>query len=164
MADLLSTVLVTYAAFTVASWRIDGLDRRWIVVAMGGAAIPDLVKVQILVDADVIGNALGVPFSYSPVASIAGVVVVAGIIALFFGEQWRRQAYAVLLASGGFSLVIDGLRVYADGFANFYLYPLWIRPPTPGLFVSADPAVLVVALLVSGVTFGIDRWLTTNPS
>ncbi|CCQ33094.1 membrane-bound metal-dependent hydrolase protein [Halorhabdus tiamatea SARL4B] len=158
MAELLSTVLVTYAAFTIAGWWLDGLDRRWVVVAMGGAAIPDLVKIEILVDADVIENAIGLPFDYSPVASVAGVVVVAGIIALLFGEQWRRTAYAVLLASGGFSLVIDGLRVYADGFANFYLYPLWVRPPTPGLFVSSDPAVLVVAILVSTVTFGIDRW------
>jgi len=158
MADLLSTVLVTYAAFTIASWWVDGLDQRWVVVAMGGAAIPDLVKIEILVDADVIENAIGLPFDYSPVASVAGVTVVAGIIALCFGEQWRRTAYAVLAAAGGFSLVIDGLRVYADGFANFYLYPLWVRPPTPGLFVSSDPAVLVVAIVVSGVTFGIDRW------
>lgn len=158
MAEMLSTVLVTYAAFTIASWWIDGLDRRWIVVAMGGAAIPDLVKIRILVDADVIENAIGLPFDYSPVASVAGVAVVAGIIALFFGEQWRRKAYTVLVAAGAFSLVIDGLRVYADGFANFYLYPLWIRPPTPGLFVSSDPAVLVVALAVCVVIFVIDRW------
>lgn len=158
MADLLSTVLMTYAAFTVASWWVEGLDQRWVVVAMGGAAIPDLVKIGILVDARTIENALGIPFDYSPVASLAGVVVVAAIIALFFGERWRRTAYAVLITGGGFSLVIDGLRVYADGFANFYLYPLWIRPPTPSLFVSSDPVVLVVALLVSGVAVAIDRW------
>ena len=158
MADLLSTVLVTYAAFTIAGWWIDGLDRHWVVVAMGGAAIPDLVKIDLLVDARAIERALGIPFDYSPVASLAGVAVVAGIIALFFGEQWRRKAHVVLVAAGGFSLVLDGLRVYADGFASFYLYPLWIRPPTPGLFVSSDPTVLAVALVVSAVTFGIDRW------
>jgi len=164
MADLLSTVLVTYAAFTIASWWIDGLDRRWIVVAMGGAAIPDLVKIRILVEADVIENALGLPFDYAPVASVAGVAVAAGIIALCFGEQWRRKAYAVLVAGGGFSLLIDGMRVYADGFAGFYLYPLWVRPPTPNLFVSSDPAVLVVALLISVMTFGLDRWRTSTQS
>jgi len=162
MAELLSTVLLTYSVFTIGSWWIDGLDRRWIVVAMGGAAIPDLVKVDLLVDARVIEQTVGLPFSYTPVASIGGVAVVAGIVAMLFGTQWRRQAYAILFAAGGFSLLIDGARVYADGYANFYLYPVWIRPPTPELFVSADPAVLGVALIVGASVFSVDRWTATG--
>ncbi|WP_310732942.1 hypothetical protein [Halostella pelagica] len=40
MADLLSHVLVAYAAFTVASWQADWLTDEWIAVGTGGAAIP----------------------------------------------------------------------------------------------------------------------------
>lgn len=158
MADLLSTVFLTYAVFTAATWWLDGLDRHWVTVAMGGAAIPDLVKIDLVLEARTVERALGIPFDYAPLASLAGVIVVAGIVALLFGEQWRRKAYAILIAAGGFSLLLDGLRVYADGSASFYLYPIWIRPPTPNLFVSSDPAVLVVALVVSVVTVAIDRW------
>jgi len=162
MAELLSTVLLTYSVFTISSWWINSLDQRWIVVAMGGAALPDLVKIDLLVDARVIEQTVGLPFSYTPVASIGGVAVVAGIVAMLFDPQWRRQAYATLLAAGSFSLLIDGVRIYADGYANYYLYPIWIRPPTPGLFVSADPAVLGVTYIVSLSVFSLNRWKDTD--
>lgn len=158
MADLLTHVLAAYVLLTVAGWWVAWLGPRWVAVGMGGAAIPDLVKVGILVDEGVIESALGVPFSYAPVSSLAGVLVVAGVITLFFGHA-RRRVYGLLVAGGVLSLVLDGLRVFVDGFANFWLYPLWWRPPTPSLYVTSDARVVVVAIVVSAGVFVVDSYV-----
>ena len=157
MADLLTHVLAAYVALTVAGWWVAWLDPRWVAVGMGGAAIPDLVKVERLVDEGVVQSALGVPFEYDPVSSVAGVVVVAGVITLFFGHaRWR--VYGLLVAGGVLSLVLDGLRVFVDGSAGFWLYPLWWRPPTPSLYVTADVRVVAVAVVASIGVFVVDRY------
>lgn len=158
MADLLSHLLLAYALFTVASWRVDWLDHRWVVVGMGGAAIPDLVKVDIVLDADAVGAALGIPVSYAPLSTLGGVLLVAGLIALAFERDNWRRVYGLVVAGGLSALVGDGLRVYADGRASAWLYPLsnW-HPPTPSLYVSSDPSVLVTALVVAAVVFIVDR-------
>jgi hypothetical protein len=128
---------------------------------MGGAAIPDLVKVERLVDEGVIQSVLGVPFEYDPVSSLAGVLVIAGAITLFFGHA-RRRVYALLVTGGLSSLVLDGLRVYVDGSSSFWLYPLWWRPPTPSLYVTADARVAVVAVAVSIGVFVVDRYVVAD--
>lgn len=157
MADLLTHVLVAYVVLTAASWVTEGVTERWVAVGMGGAAIPDLVKVELLVDDALVEGALGIPFAYAPIATLAGVVLLGGAIALLFAE--RQRAYAFLLAGGLSALVLDGLRAYADGRAGFWLYPLWWRPPTPSLYVTSDPRVLGVALAVAAGVFLVDRFL-----
>lgn len=158
MADLLTHVLVAYVVLTVAGWRGGWLEPRWVAVGMGGAAVPDLVKVERLVDEGVVQSALGIPFEYDPVSSLAGVLVIAAAITLFFGHA-RRRVYALLVAGGLLSLVLDGLRVYVDGSSSFWLYPLWWRPPTPGLYVTADARVVVIAVAVAAVVALVDRYL-----
>jgi hypothetical protein len=157
MADLLTHVLVAYSLLTVAGWRFDRLTRPWIVVGTAGAAIPDLVKVGLVLDDSVIGGLLGAPFSYAPISSLAGVLVIGGAISLCFGDDLRRRAFGFLVAGGCLSLLTDGLRAYADGQAGFYLYPLWWRPPTPSLYVTSDPRVTVVALVVTVLVVLADR-------
>jgi hypothetical protein len=158
MADLLTHILVPYVLLTPASWQFEWLTKRWIVIGMAGAAIPDLVKVGIVLDATVVESVLGVPFSYSPISSVGGVLCIAGAIAIFFENQ-RRRVFLLLLFGGFTSLVVDGLRVFADGRSGFWLYPFtWWRPPTPSLYVTSDYRVLVVAILISTVVFVLDRW------
>jgi len=158
VADLLTHVLVVYVALTVVSWQVD-LPRRWIVVAMGGAAMPDLVKAKMVLF-DILGvrSVLGVDIAFAGFNRLGGVLLMAGAIAVFFGSRWRR-AYAYLVFGGLSSLLVDGMRVYADGRADFYLYPLtWWRPPTPSLYVTSDPRVLLTALTVSIAVFLADRY------
>ncbi|WP_135820702.1 hypothetical protein [Halostella litorea] len=156
MPDLLSHVLFAYALLTVASWRVDRLTDEWVAVGVAGAAIPDLIKVEILVDSAAVSRALGVPFDVGAVGTLAGVLLVGGLIALAFGRRWR-PAYAALVAGGGSALVLDGLRAYADGRAGFWLYPVPWRPPTPSLYVSSDPRVLAVAVAVAAGVALADR-------
>lgn len=158
MADLLAHVLVAYVLLTVASWRVDAVSRRWVVVGMGGAAIPDLSKVGIVAPSRTIENALGVPFSYGPVSTLGGVVLVAGVIALLFCRERRREAFAFLLVGGVTSLLVDALRVTIDGRTTSFLYPLtWWRPPSPNLYLTSDPRVLGVAVALAAVAYVLDR-------
>ncbi|MHC3379846.1 metal-dependent hydrolase [Haloarcula sp. H-GB5] len=158
MADLLTHLLVPYILLTVASWRVDWLDQRWVVVGMGGAAIPDLVKVGIVVDKRIVEALIGVPFSYVPLSTLGGVLLLAGIIAVAFERRHWRPVFGLVTFGGLTSLLLDGMRVYADGRASAWLYPFtnW-RPPTPSLYVSSDPTVLVVALLTAGTVAVLDR-------
>ena len=156
MADLLTHLLVAYAVLTAVSWRVDWLDRPWVVVGVGGAAIPDLVKLDVVLDDAAVSATLGVPFSYEALSTLGGVVLVAGVLALAFPR--RGRAVGLVAAGGVLSVLGDGLRMYADGRASAWLYPVsnW-RPPTPNLYVSADPRVLLVALLFAGVVWLVDR-------
>ena len=163
MADLLTHLLVAYALFTIASWRVDWLEPRWVVVGTGGAAIPDLVKVDIVLDSDSVAAALGLPFSYSPLSTLGGVLLVAGLITLAFERDHWKRVYGLVTVGGVLSLLGDGLRAYADGRAGAWLYPVtnW-RPPTPSLYVSSDPRILVVAVVFAAVVVAVDRRIMTE--
>ncbi|AUG46404.1 hypothetical protein BVU17_02275 [Haloarcula taiwanensis] len=158
MADLLTHLLAPYILLTVASWRVDWLDQRWVVVGMGGAAIPDVVKVRIVVNEETVGALLGVPFTYMPLSTLGGVLLLAGLITVAFERRYWGRVFGLVTFGGLTSLLLDGLRVYADGRASAWLYPFtnW-RPPTPSLYVSSDPTVLVVALLAAGAVAVLDR-------
>ncbi|ERG98917.1 MAG: hypothetical protein J07HQX50_00058 [Haloquadratum sp. J07HQX50] len=157
MAVLLTHILVPYVILTVAGWQFNWLTKRWIAIGMAGAAIPDLMKIQILLDDNVIESILGIPFSYAPISSLGGVLLIAGGITVFFETQ-RRRIFSFLLFGALSSLVVDGLRVFADGRSEFWLYPFsWWRPPTPSLYVTSDVRVLLTAILVSAVVFVLDR-------
>jgi hypothetical protein len=158
VADLLSHVLIAYAMLTVASWLIGPLTGRWVAVGMGGAAIPDLVKVDLALDARLIERTLHIPFAYAPISTLTGVLLIAGAITLLFIHE-RRRVYTLLVTGGLLSLLVDGLRAYADGHASVWLYPLWWRPPTPSLYVTSDPRVLGAVLVVAGAVALTDQYL-----
>lgn len=156
MADLLTHVLVPFVLLTPVSWFVPAIDRRWIVVGMAGAAIPDLVKISIVLPDTVVESILGLPFSYAPISSLAGLLVIGGAIAVLF-ENRARRAFGYIVFGGVTSLLLDGMRVFADGQAGFYLYPIWWRPPTPSLYVTSDPRVTAVAVVVAAVVCFVDR-------
>ncbi|MEZ3115682.1 hypothetical protein RYH80_07100 [Halobaculum sp. MBLA0147] len=155
MADLLTHVLVPYVVLTVGGWYWS-VPRRWVPVAMGGAAIPDLMKLDLVLDEVVIQSMLGVPFEYDPIASVAGVAVIAGGFTVWFERSVWQEVYALLVFGGCTSLVLDGLRVFVDGASGFWLYPVWIRPLTPNLYVSSDPRVTAIIGIVVGVVWLLD--------
>lgn len=158
MAELLTHVLVPFIVLSALRWQVDWMERRWIPVAMGGAAVPDLGKVGLVIDASTVQGIMGVPFEWTPVGTLAGVLVIAAAIAIWFNSE-RHTAYGWLVFGGLSALVLDGLRVYADGFANFWLYPLWWRPPAAGWYVSSDFRVTVLVVGIAAVVFVVDRWL-----
>ena len=162
MADLLSHVLVAYAVLTVAGWRLNWLTREWVVVGMGGAIIPDLQRLDLLVDSTAIEALLGIPFTYDHLGTLGGLVLIAGLVTVAFERRWCGRVYGLLLAGGLTHLLVDGMRVWADGRASAWLFPVlpgW-RPPSPNLYVTANPAIPVLTVLVAALVFGADRWLS----
>lgn len=158
MADLLTHVLVAYVLLTAASWRVDWLAPRWVVIGMGGACIPDLQKIDILLDADTVSAVLGIPFTYSVTSTLGGVALLAGAITLLFDRRWWPRVYSLLVTGGVAHVALDGLRVWADGRASQWLFPLLpsYRPPTPSLYVTSDPTVPALAIAVSLLVFAAD--------
>jgi hypothetical protein len=164
MADLLTHVLVAYVLLTVTGWWVEWLGSRWVVIGMGGACLPDLQKVDILLDADTVSAVLGIPFTYSVTSTLGGVLLLAGVITLLFEQRWWRRVYALLVTGGVAHVALDGLRVWADGNASQWLFPLLpsYRPPTPSLYVTSDPAIPAIAITVSLVVFVLDRYRDTG--
>jgi hypothetical protein len=158
MADLLTHVLVVYCLLTVGSWRFDRLTDRCIAVGMGGAVVPDLVKLDLLVSSYRIEQVVGFPVTYAHFATLGGVLLTAGVITVLFEREAWRRTYVFLVVGGVTSLVVDGLRVRADGHASAWLFPFLpsFRPPTPSLYVTSDPRILVVALCVSAAVMVVD--------
>jgi hypothetical protein len=156
MADLLTHVLVPYVLLTSIRWRVGFPSRRWVPVAMGGAAIPDLLKIRLLVPASLVQDALGIPFDYGVIGTLGGLLLVAGGITLLFRDSHRR-IYGFLVFGGTSALLLDALRVSADGHAGYWLYPLWWRPPTHNVYVTSDPRVLLLVGALSLLVFAVDR-------
>lgn len=160
MADLLATVAVAYAVLTLASWRLTWLQPKWVVVGVGGSLIPDLQKVALVLDPELVRRSLGVPFDFIHLGTLGGVAIAAGVVTLLFDRRHWGRVYGLLVAGGTVHLFLDGMRVYADGRASTWLYPFLpaYRPPTPNLFVTSDPAVTAVALALALAVFLADRY------
>lgn len=167
MAELLSHVLLAYAVFTIASWRIEWLTQRWVAVGMIGALLPDLNRIGLFVTDVAIESTLGVPFGIDAIHTLGGLILCAAIGSLLVADH-HRPTVGLLLAGGLSHLFADSLKVWVDGAANAWLYPLsWYRPPTPGLYVSSDPRVLAVVGAIALVVALVDRGvintdMTTN--
>ncbi|MFP8953830.1 metal-dependent hydrolase [Natrialbaceae archaeon A-arb3/5] len=162
MAELLSHVLVAYAVFTAASWRVEWITKPWVAVAVIGALVPDLNRIALFVADPAVEAALGTPFSFDAIHTLGGVIVLAGVGAMVVSNKHVR-AFAFLLAGALSHLFVDGLKAYADGAAGAWLYPFtWYRHPTPGLYVSADPAVLILTGSAAAVVFVVDRRIRSD--
>ncbi|ELY97298.1 membrane-bound metal-dependent hydrolase [Natrialba chahannaoensis JCM 10990] len=158
MAELLSHVLIAYVLFTIASWRLEWLTKRWVAIGMIGALLPDLNRIGMFVDDATIETTLGVPFGVDALHTLGGVILLSGIGALVLTEAHRR-AFSVLLAGALTHLITDGLKAYADAEAGAWLYPFtWYRHPTPNLYVSTDQSVLLVTGTLAVTVFLCDRY------
>jgi len=161
MADWLTHVLVAYALFTVASWYVEGMDEKWVAVAMVGSVLPDLNRFDLLVREEVVAYLVGHGFSWNGLHTLAGVFVTSAVGALFFGtRRQQKMGFLALLSGAVLHIVVDLPQKYPDGsmISDFYFYPVPVgRPPAPGWYVSADRWVVVVALAVAGAVFFADR-------
>ena len=162
MADLLTHVLAAYALATVASWRYEWLTGQWIAAVMIGALLPDLNRIGLLVTDATLEATLGVAFDIDAIHTLGGAVLLAGAGAMVVADRHRR-VFALLLAGALSHLLVDGVKAYADGAAGVWLYPFtWYRHPTPNLYVSSDPRVLVAAVAVALAVTVVDRALESD--
>jgi membrane-bound metal-dependent hydrolase YbcI (DUF457 family) len=159
MAELLSHALLAFALFTAMGWAVSWLDREWVAVGMVGSLLPDLNRLALVVDDHLIEQVLGVAFDWDGLHTLGAVVVLSMVGAVVFStRQERGRGFGLLLAGACSHLGIDMVKAWADGANGAYLFPFsWWRNPTPGLYVSADRWVLMVAVGIALIVFAIDQ-------
>lgn len=159
MAEGLTHVLLGFGLFTLCGWVVGWLNREWVAVGMVGTLLPDLSRLDLLVDGYAVSQALGIPFDWGALHTLGGVVLLAALGAVLFdSRQSRLRGFGLLVAGGCSHLAVDAVKLWADGAGGTALYPLsWWRPPTPGLYVSADRWVLAVAVAVAVTAAVLDR-------
>jgi hypothetical protein len=150
MPDLLSHAFVAFTIVTLLRLRYDWLTSQYVTVGMAGAFIPDIAKLDLVVDSTVVAAALDVPFSWFGIHTLGGslVAVLVGVVAVASGE--RKRVLGLLSLGAASHLLADALLLKASGRSYPLLYPLTqYYPPTPGLYLSTDPWPSVVTGVVA---------------
>jgi membrane-bound metal-dependent hydrolase YbcI (DUF457 family) len=155
VTDLLTHVLVAWVVGLVAARR-GWLPRRYVSVAMVGAAAPDAMKLTVQLGVHR-GTVAGLPYSTWGYHTLGGVLVVAGLGALTIRAADRRGAFLALSAGGASHLLLDALVIRADGLSPPYLFPFstWL-PPAGNVYLSSDAWPVAVAIVVAAAAWLYD--------
>lgn len=151
MPDLLTHALVAYVLFAVVSLRYEWVSPQYVTIGMVGAFIPDLAKIDLLVDGSVVAAFLGVPFGWFGIHTLGGSVVVVLIGVVLAAEVERRRVFALLSVGVASHLFLDALLYKVTGVSYPVFWPLTLyRPPTPGLYLSTDvwPSLIMVVIAI----------------
>ncbi|WP_137289816.1 metal-dependent hydrolase [Natronorubrum halophilum] len=159
MPDVLTHVLVGYVIGMLLSLRYERLRSAHVTLAMVGALSPDFAKIDLFVPDGLVAALLGVPFSWSPLHTLVGSVLVVGLCSLLLAPEYRTQAIA-LFAIGALSHhVLDVLLMTPTGEAYAVFWPLTeYRLPAGGLFLSSDRWPAAVAGLCAALVWTIARY------
>jgi hypothetical protein len=152
MADLLTHVLVAYSLATLLSWRYEWLTPQFVTVAMVGAMIPDLNRLDLILPADFIEAVFGIPFDWGAVHVLGGSLLVVAIGTVLAPTTIRRRVGALLLLGLTSHLTLDLLLLNVSGYSYAVLWPVaGYHPPSPDLYLSTDrwPAICGVVLAAS---------------
>lgn len=158
MPDLFAHAVIGYCLGTALALRYDWLTPTYVTVVMAGAFVPDISKVYLLVPDAVVGETLGVPFSWFALHTLGGsaVAVLIGVV-LVAGDE-RRRVLGLLSLGAASHLVADALLLTPTGFSK----PMWwpvahVGLPSPGLYLSTEPTPLFVASAVAVVLWAVRR-------
>ncbi len=150
--------LVAFSAATVLSWKFRSIDHKFITAAMIGAVLPDLTRVGLIIDPAFIEEVLGIPFSWHPLHTLGGVLVVIAVITLLVQKEHSKPVFLLLSFGAASHLFLDSLLIKASGYSYPVFFPLTTyHPPTPGLYMSPDVWPVIVAGLIALAIFFIDR-------
>jgi hypothetical protein len=157
--DLLTHVLIVYSACLVVSWRLDWLDRSFVTVAMVGAMMPDISKLNLLLPNWLVERWLSLPFSWTALHTAGGVALTILVTVTLVGPAYRKRVAALLAFGAGTHLLADAMLRSVTGRSFAFLWPLsTYAPPTPGLYLSTDPWPTVVAIVTAVAVTALDRY------
>jgi len=158
MPDLLAHAFIAYAVCRVLSWRWEWLTTEYVTVGMVGALIPDITKVYLVVPNHAMERLLGTPFSWYSLGTGGGVLVSVLIGVVLAASEVRRPVGVALGIGAGSHLLADSLLLTPTGYSTQLLWPLsQIRTPSPGLYLSTQPAPMVVTGVVAAVVWMVHR-------
>ncbi|ELY60740.1 metal-dependent hydrolase [Natronolimnohabitans innermongolicus] len=154
MADLLTHVLVAYVLATLLSWRYDWLTPPFVTVAMIGAAIPDLNRLDLVVPSETITAVTGVPFDWGAFHVLGGSLLAVAIGALLTAPPHRRRVAGLLLLGVASHHALDVLLIDATGYSYPVFWPLTdYQPPSGNLYLSTDRWPAAVSAVLAGVVW-----------
>ena len=151
MADLLTHVLAAYVLATALSFRYEWLTPQYVTVAMVGAVVPDLAKIELLIPDARVEVLLSVPFEWFAIHTLGGTLVVITIGALLTSRTHRWRVFLLLALGAASHHALDALLLNPSGYSYAIFWPLsTYHPPTPGLYLSTDrwPALVTGTVAV----------------
>ncbi len=162
MADLLTHVLVAYTLGIVLSWKYRWIKSHHVTMMMVGAAIPDLVRIRLLIPSHAIEDLLGIPFSWDPIHTLGGSILIVLILTMLFKEdansEGSKRLFLVLFAGMVSHLFLDALLITASGHTYAIFWPLTdYRPVISGVYLSTDVLPAVISFIAAASVRLIDR-------
>jgi Ni/Fe-hydrogenase subunit HybB-like protein len=158
MPDLLAHVFLAYSICRLLSWRFPWITSQYVTLGMVGAFVPDLVKIELLLPAWQLEEALGIPVSWGSLTTGGGVVLstLIGVVLLSAAES--RRGGAMLAIGAASHLLADSLLLTPSGRSVQLFWPVsQYTVPTPGLYLSTQAEPTVVTGLVA-----VLLWLATR--
>ena len=157
MADLLTHSLIAFSIGTMLSWRFKKINAQFITIMMIGSVLPDLTRIGLVIDSTFIEDIVGIPFSWEPLHTLGGVILVILIITLLVNKKDSRFILS-LLSLGAFShLLLDAFLIKVSGRSYTMFFPITIyNPEIPGFYLSTDVWPAVVAGFVTVIIYIID--------
>ncbi|AGB37164.1 metal-dependent hydrolase [Natronococcus occultus] len=159
VADVLTHVLAGYVLGMVLAFRYDWMGPAHVTIVMVGALAPDFVKAEIFLPDGLMQYLLGIPFSWAPLHTLGGTIVLGLLTALLLAPEYRRQALVLFLLGAASHHVLDVALITPSGEAYAVFWPLLeYRPPAGGLYLSSDRWPAVVAGLASVAVWALHRY------
>jgi len=163
MAELFTHVLVGFILATVASWRWEWITTPMVTVTMVGAALPDLMRIDLVVPAETIEAVVGLSFSWTPVHRVGGTAVLIAVGALLAPKHLRRGVALLLVLGATSHYLLDFALYKPSGWSNTMLWPLWdTLVPVGGVYLSTDQWPAVVTAMIAGGVWIVDQKLNSS--
>nr|WP_086009510.1 metal-dependent hydrolase [Natrialba chahannaoensis] len=158
VADVLTHVLAGYVIGTLLSMRYEWMRPAHVTLVMIGALVPDFVKIELLLPDPAVSFLLGIPFSWAPLHTLIGTLIVALLGSLFVSPNLRRRAFALIVVGVVSHHILDIVLVTTTGYSYAVFWPLSeFRFPAADLFLSSDRWPALVAATSAFVVWLFSR-------
>ncbi|WP_265110680.1 metal-dependent hydrolase [Halosolutus halophilus] len=165
MPDLLTHVLVGYVLGTLLAVSDERLGPESVPLVMLGALSPDFVKLKLVLPSETVQAVLGIPFSWTPLHTLGGSVLVVGLGALLVAPDHRRQTIALFALGAASHHALDVLLLTVTGYSYAVLWPLsGYHFPAPNLYLSSDRWPALVAGLAAALVWALARQRRGGPA
>ncbi len=159
MAELLTHILVGYSIGMLLAFQYDWVRAPQVTLVMIGAASPDLNRVDLVIDSNMITSTFGIPWDWGALNVLGGNIMVLAILALLVTDEWRRRAFVLLVLGAISHHALDLLLLNASGYSYAVLWPVTeYQPPAGMLYRSSDRVPAVIAAAVAGAIHLGYRW------
>ncbi len=159
MPDVLTHVLIGYVIGMGLSFRYEWVRPAHVTLVMIGALSPDFAKADLFVSDWVVQSLLGIPFSWSPLHTLGGTILVVLLGSLLVAPEYRWHALALVAIGAASHHALDLALMTPTGRTYAVFWPFTERRlPAGGLFLSSDRWPALVAGGLAALVWGIDRY------